>query len=118
MLSRVNQPWKLHTYVWLMCVDWKRKVLKTQAEDWGLDLLKNRGPLPIPVHVQSGLPHLNVYPLLALGQCDQNCVGIGPRVPGCGVSPMEMEVVFWAPFSPTVRTWAGGLAPARLSVLI
>ena len=36
---------------------------------------------------------------------------------GCGVSPMEMEVVFWALFSPAMRTWAGGLAPPRLSVL-
>lgn len=31
------------------------KVLKTQAEDWGLSLPENRGPLPTPTHLQDGL---------------------------------------------------------------
>lgn len=78
----------------------------------------NRSPLPVPLYLQSGLPHLCVCPVLALGQCDQNCVDIGPHVTSCGVSPTEVEVVFGALYSLAVRTWVHGLTPPGSGSLI
>lgn len=62
--------------------------MKTQAEDWGLSLPENRGPLPIPMHLQDGLT-----PCVCPVRCAQNCVDIGLRAPGCGISPVKLEVV-------------------------
>lgn len=92
-------------------MDQKGKVL-TQTEDQGLSLPENRGPcLFLCIHLQGGPPHLPslcVCPVLALGRYKQNCVDPDLQFPRCGVSPVEIEVVFWALCLPAVRTWARG----------
>ena len=82
-----------------------------QTEDQGLSLPGSRGPWPVPTQPQSGLlglPRPGVCLVLALGQCNQNCVDTGLQVPGCGVSPVETEAVLWALYLLAVGTQASG----------